>query len=212
MTSNSKNNSENNSEKLKHPYALALQHYEFISKEFTEYFKMYMQSWSIVGSVIFVGIIFGLKVVESSGNEMTLQRNLLCLTPILFLLWFLPTCWFWGYFDMYRRYLCWLEDKMSNLSGAPGKIICFHSYRHIWFEHKVQERASYIGILLVILIYLGLVWAVLRHIGETNEIWILLLIIYIVAFILSIFAAIKLITIIKRLHVPCQWNQKTVNK
>ena len=185
-----------NSGELKDPYALALQHYEFISKEFTEYFKMYMQSWSLVGSVLFVGIIFALKDVGSSGKGTSLQNNLLCVTPILFLLWFLPTCWFWGYFDMYRKYLRWLEEKMSNLPEAPGKIVYFHSYRHNWFENYVQDGASYIAILLVFLIYSGLVLAVLGRIGDIKYIWILL-IIYLVAFILSISAAIILIKIIK---------------
>ena len=97
---------------------------------------------------------------------------------------------------MYRKYLHWLEEKMPKLSGAPEKIVYFHSYRHNWFENYVQDGASYIAILLVFLIYSGLVLAVLGRIGDIKYIWILL-IIYLVAFILSISAAIILIKIIR---------------
>ena len=61
---------------------------------------------------------------------------------------------------MYRRYLCCLEDRISNLSDATKNIVCFHSYRHSWFEDNIQAWASFIAIALVFLIYFGLAWSV----------------------------------------------------
>lgn len=187
-------------ELCKEPWTLAVQHYEFVSKEFTDYFKMYMQSWSIVGSVLFVGIIFGLKDVASINNLTSLQSNLLCLAPILLLVWFLPTCWFWGYFIMYRRYLCCLEKKISNLPGAPMNIVCFHSYRHSWFEGAEQTWASIIAIGLLSLIYLGLAGSVSAHV---EKLWIfnrwLIFLCYVVIGVMSFAAATILL---KRIPKP----------
>jgi hypothetical protein len=53
----------------KSAYELALAHYEFVNKEFTEYYGKYMRSWSIAGSAILVGAILGLGKVEEKMEK-----------------------------------------------------------------------------------------------------------------------------------------------
>lgn len=147
-------------------YDLALKHYESISKEYTETFKMYMQSWSIVGSAVLVGTILGLKDIPDSGTSV--RGTLLCATPLIVLLWFLLTSWFWGFFEMYREYLRGLEGLIEKLMDwdAGAKVVRFHSYRHDWYKGRAQIIAVVVACSLGFLLYLVLAWIASRHLVE----------------------------------------------
>jgi len=205
------------SEEHKEPLEIAIQHYEFISKEFTDYFKMYMQSWSIVGSVLFVGIIFALKNDELIKTDIQLYGILLSITPILLLLWFLPTCWFWGYFIMYRKYLHWLEERIADLDGNYEDIVCFHTYRQKWFTGPVQTIPSGIAGLLIILIYGVLAYAVSEHVGKLTIIcWTfdnrMIFLIYAMVGVVSMIVAVILLTKTPDPESVCKSNNATNNR
>lgn len=150
-------------EKSRSAYELALAHYEFVSKEFTEYFGMYMRSWSIAGSVVLVGAIFGLAKVDAQDGGI-LTGVLICIIPLALAMWFVVTSWFWAYFAMYRKYLQGLETSMSQLSGPASDCVKFHSYREPWFSWEVQRPATYLVSALAGLVYSGLALAGSRHV------------------------------------------------
>lgn len=149
---------------------LALKHYESISKEYTATFKMYMQSWSIVGSAVLVGTILGLKDTPDSGTSV--RGTLLCATPLIVLLWFLLTSWFWGFFGIYREYLRGLEDRINapGSSDASADVVRVHTYRDAWYKGRAPRIVEVVTCLLGFLLYVGLAWIASTHLAEVLKV------------------------------------------
>lgn len=142
-------------------YVFAVRHYEFVSREFADYFRMYMQSWTIVGSAILVGVIFGLGRGQTPGN---LRPVLLSLSPIILLLWFLLTTWFWAYFKMYRDYLDNLEDRMQTEFEEESTPTLYSKYQKYWF--RKEAMMEFLAGLIGLLVYVGLSWPASTSIAE----------------------------------------------
>jgi len=95
------------------PHEEEWKHYEFVSTQLADYYKMYMTAWSIVGTGVFVGVVFGQGAVAALGTV------IVCVIPFILLFCFLLTSWFWAYFATYRVYLKCLEDCLPG-DNRPG--------------------------------------------------------------------------------------------
>jgi len=98
-------------------YKETLKHHDAVSKELSEYYRMYMQSWSIVATGIFVGVLYALREPNAP-----LERPLVAALPLIFLFWFVLTGWFWAKFALYRRYLTELEEQMATIADATAPL------------------------------------------------------------------------------------------
>ena len=170
------------------PVPPSVAHYAAVSGEYKDYYGMYMQSWSIVGSVLFLGFVMGLGGFEVPGwtdgakgaaggsaplpspvaaeakrpDGPALQDILVCAMPLVLLLWFMLTSYFWAYFRMYRGYLGRLEARIHL--GAQGvlplegevPLLGLHTYRRPWFENKRVEKFDVLVAILGFLLYVVL--------------------------------------------------------
>lgn len=184
-----------NSEDLKDSYELTMKHYELICKEFTDYFKMYMQSWSIVGSAIIVGAIFG---PEGKLNGKNVYNYIVCAIPLLILIWLLTTSWFWGYFKIYRTYLSLLEERMLKLLNViepPENVVLFHSFRKQWFEGNDIKSGTILTGAIVSIVYFLIAFSALMNICNdySSPIFIFFSIIYTLALMFSMISAYRIL-------------------
>lgn len=194
-------------EKERSPYELALAHYEFVSKECTEFFTMYQRSWSIAGSVLVGGAIIALSTTNISTNitvpivdTTTNAKNIvMCIIPILISLWFVVTAYFWAYFSMYRNYLQALEIKICDLQPKRfnnNALVSFHLYRKPWFRLRVQFLAEFMIAVLVTITYTFIAcigtWSLLRGTQHYVDRWILMGI-YFLILILSVASVLILL-------------------
>lgn len=171
--------------------------YEFIVSQWTEYFKLYMQSWSIVISGIIIGTLFSFKLAPqathttraSSGEGDALLALSLGIIPVLMLIWFLLTCWFWALFDTYRRRAKELEGQirkrlLSSMRLGPALHTihgeeCFGGYRiyYVWLGWQVILSAG---------VYLAISYRAAQYISAGDEYLWLYLGLYLAGLVVSL--------------------------
>ena len=135
-------------------FQYAYKHYEFVVSQWTEYFKVYIQSWSIMGSALIVGAIFFPSKLPDAKSS--LVKTLLGITPLLILVWFLLTSWMWAYLAIYRSYAEHLEKNMKkDFSNEISFYPELHSkYGQKWLKSKGHHAVLLLTLVLFFLIYI----------------------------------------------------------
>jgi hypothetical protein len=95
-------------------YGRSARHYEFVAAQLAEYYKMYMQSWTVLVSAVLVGGLIALRASPPSASSPSLEAHAMLILPFVMAGWFLLTSWFWARFSMLRRYLRELEGRMQG--------------------------------------------------------------------------------------------------
>jgi hypothetical protein len=116
-------------------------HYEFVVSQWTEYYKLYMQSWSIFGSAILVGLAVALSKFGDGVKSKDIPSEIAAIVPIVILIWFLLTSYFWAMFEMYSLYISDLEGKITEGCKHDVAYRLFSKKGPYWFENKKVGRA-----------------------------------------------------------------------
>jgi hypothetical protein len=148
-------------------YAHSVRHYEFVAGQLTDYYRMYMQSWTVLITGVFVGGVFALK----EAGDSSLAAHLLCILPLVMAGWFVLTGWFWGRFAMLRGYLQRLERGMKD----PPQLFSLESK---WMASRAGKFAIVFSTCVAGIVYLFLAFVAALTLSSLRldyRVWLLLL-------------------------------------
>lgn len=145
-------------------------YYQHVSGRLSDRMKSYMQSWTIAGSAILVGVVVGLKDVCLQEGELTGQGVLLGLSPVVFLFWYLVTSWFWAAFSAHRSYLSQLEKKLRASTGSEYPSY-YSEHRLLWFGGTAEGKMALATAVVGLIVYLIMVSAASFYLVHAVNWW-----------------------------------------
>lgn len=139
--------------------------YEIMQENHRHYYKLYMQSWVVFGVAILAGGILtvGDAPDDPKNGAMEGVASLVpCFVPLLSLIWFLLTSYYWVHFELLERRLAALEERMKkNCAEFGGACPDYYSRYHIPF-FSGRPYSGWINAWFLVLgavMYLALSWS-----------------------------------------------------